>query len=116
MEKKITKIEMFEQIKAHLTDADEIAFIEKQIELTRKKNTRKTTVDKNADLRSAILDVIAESDTPMACSSVVKAMDFEFNGLPLTTQKVSPQIRKLVEEGLVIETLDKKVKVFSVAE
>ena len=39
---KMTKIEMFSQILTHLTDADEIAFIEHEIELTAKKNASRS--------------------------------------------------------------------------
>ena len=40
---KMTKIEMYEQILTHLTDADEIAFIQHEIELTAKKNASRST-------------------------------------------------------------------------
>ena len=40
--KKVTKREMFEQIKAHLTDEAEIAFIDHELELLAKKNERRS--------------------------------------------------------------------------
>ena len=47
MTTKITKREMFQQIKSHLTDPTEIAFIDHQIELLDRKNAsnRKPTAN-----------------------------------------------------------------------
>lgn len=115
-EKKITKIEMFERIKSKLTNQEDIEFIERQIELTRKKNSNKRVVDKNVDLRNAIYETLVENGEPLTCGEIVKCMGYEYNDQPLTTQKVSPQIKKLVEEGLVLENLDKKVKTYKVVE
>lgn len=115
-EKKLTKVERFEIIKSKLTDIEDIEFIEKQIELTRKKNANKTKVDKNVDLRNEIFNKLVENEKPMSCSDIVRAFNYEYNGQVLTTQKVSPQLKKLVEENMVIETIEKKIKVYSVAE
>lgn len=116
-EKKVTKVEMFERIKAQLVNEEDIAFIDKQIELTKKKNASKSKVDKNVDLRKAILDVFFDSnEKSLSCSEILKLMGYEFNGLVLTTQKVSPQLRKLVEEGSLIETLNGKAKTYCLAE
>ena len=115
-EKKLTKVERFEIIKAKLTDPEDIEFIERQIELTQKKNANKTKVDKNVDLRNEIFNKLVENEKPMSCSDIVKAFNYEYNGQVLTTQKVSPQIKKLVENGDVVETIEKKVKMYTVAE
>ncbi len=40
---KMTKREMFEQIRTHLTDEAEIAFIDHELELLARKNERKST-------------------------------------------------------------------------
>ena len=115
-EKKLTKVERFEIIKAKLTDIEDIEFIERQIELTQKKNANKTKVDKNVDLRNEIFNKLVENEKPMSCGDIVRAFNYEYNGQVLTTQKVSPQIKKLVEENMVIETIEKKIKVYTVAE
>ena len=75
-EKKVTKVEMFERIKAQLVNEEDIAFIDKQIELTKKKNASKSKVDKNVDLRNAILDVFFDSNeilSQMAWEGIFKA-------------------------------------------
>ena len=115
-EKKVTKVEMFERIKAQLVNEEDIAFIDKQIELTKKKNANKSKVDKNVDLRNEIFNILVENEKPMSCSDVVRAFNYEYNSQVLTTQKVSPQLKKLVEENMVIETIEKKIKVYTVAE
>lgn len=116
-EKKITKVEMFERIKAQLINQEDIDFIDKQIELTKKKNASKPKIDKNVDLRNAILDVFFDSnEKSLSCSEILKLMGYEFNGLVLTTQKVSPQLKKLVEDGSLIESLNGKSKTYCLAE
>ena len=59
-EKKMTKVEMFKEIRKVLTDTEQIAFIDHQIELTEKKNASKSTKptarqSENADLGKDIL-------------------------------------------------------------
>ena len=115
-EKKLTIVERFEIIKSKLTDIEDIEFIESRIEIAQKKNTNKSKVDKNVGLRNEIFNILVENEKPMSCSDVVRAFNYEYNGQVLTTQKVSPQLKKLVEENMVIETIEKKIKVYSVAE
>lgn len=115
-EKKLTIVERFEIIKSKLTDIEDIEFIESRIEIAQKKNANKTKVDKNVDLRNEIFNILVENEKPMSCSDVVRAFNYEYNGQVLTTQKVSPQLKKLVEENMVIETIEKKIKVYTVAE
>ena len=50
---KITKREMFEQIKAHLTNEAEIAFIDHELELLAKKNSYKSTKPTKTQIAAA---------------------------------------------------------------
>ena len=52
---KMTKIDMYEQILTHLTDADEIAFIKHEIELTAKKNASRSNKPTKAQIANATL-------------------------------------------------------------
>ena len=52
---KMTKIEMYEQILTHLTDADEIAFIQHEIELTAKKNASRSSKPTKVQVANATL-------------------------------------------------------------
>lgn len=52
---KMTKIEMFSQILTHLTDADEIAFIKHEIELTAKKNASRSNKPTKVQIANATL-------------------------------------------------------------
>lgn len=52
---KMTKIDMYEQILTHLTDADEIAFIKHEIELTAKKNASRSNKPTKAQIANATI-------------------------------------------------------------
>ena len=60
--KKVTKREMFEQIKTHLTDEAEIAFIDHELELLAKKNERRSDKPtKNQIANAGLIEKIYEA-------------------------------------------------------
>lgn len=107
MEKKITKREMFTQIKAHLTDENEIAFIEHEIELLNKK---KSTVSKkaveNEDFAEKLLNCM-ETNRVYRTSEFINAVD----GIT-STSKATVILKLLVEQGKVERFTDKGVTYF----
>lgn len=114
MEKKITKKEMFAQIKAVLTDEEQIAFIDHEIELLEKKSgaKKKPTANQiaNEGIKETILTVL---DTDgMTVSEVLTASD-EFNGM--SNQKISTLLHQLVKDGKVVNYKDKKQSLFKLA-
>lgn len=113
-EKKITKREMFEQIKAHLTDEKEIAFVDHELELLAKKNSadKKPTANQleNEGIKGTILEKMTAIGTPMTVTEIQKTLDTE-----LSNQRVSALIRQLVADGKVVRTEEHRKAYFSVA-
>lgn len=114
---KVTKRERFEQIKALVGDNVElIAFIDHEIELLNKKNSRsgkptKTQVE-NETIKNAIFDTLQAMGKPVTVTQLL-ATD-ELNGL--SNQKVSALLTQLRESGKVERTVEKKVAYYSIKE
>lgn len=114
-EKKMTKREMFEQIKANynLTDAEK-AFIDKELELLAKKNSaekKPTKVqEENKGIKEIILDNLTEEG--ITITDLQKKVD-ELG--ELSNQKISALMRQLVNDKLVVKTEDKRKSYFSLA-
>ena len=117
MAKKLTKTEMFAQIKAKLTDADEIAFIDHEIELVTKKNANKSSKPTkkqtaNADLKTVIYDGM-ESGKPYTIGDLLKTIP---ELADLSNQKVSALVRQMKEAGMVERNEVKRVAYFTKVE
>jgi len=117
MAKKLTKTEMFAQIKAHLTDADEIAFIDHEIELVAKKNANKSSKPTkkqtaNADLKTVIYDGM-ESGKSYTIGDLLKTIP---ELADLSNQKVSALVRQMKEAGMVERNEVKRVAYFTKVE
>lgn len=117
MTKKMTKREMFEQIKANynLNEA-EVAFIDHELELLAKKNAstgeRKPTATQKANegIKEAIIGVLAENGEQMTVTEIVKVIDGDF-----TNQKISALVRQLIADGRVEKVVDKRKSFFKLA-
>lgn len=112
-DKKITKREMFEQIKAHLTNEAEIAFVDHELELLAKKNSadKKPTATQvaNEGIKSAILEGMADNRL-----YTISEMQKEIGACAeLSNQRVSALVRQLVADGKVVRTEDKRKAYFS---
>ena len=120
MEKKMTVVEMFEQIKGHLTDPAEIAFIEKRIEITKNKNAKggqltKAQLEKQAEyaeIENAVLG-------GMEVGKQYTATDLLKNtaGLPAdyNTQRLTPRLTALVKAGKLTNDKVKGRSVYTLA-
>ena len=112
--KKMTKREMFEQIKANykLTDA-EVAFIDHELELLAKKNAseKKPTAQQvaNEGLKQTIVDVLTENGGLMTVTDVQKSCD---ELAELSNQRVSALLRQLKDDGKVERVEDKRKAYF----
>jgi hypothetical protein len=115
MEKKITKREMFEQLKAVVLTAEVenveqlVAFIEHEVELLNKKSASKSKAEiekanANVELTQIVREVLANSSVAMTVSEIMKANEVlaEFSN-----QKVSYLMRVLVENKEVVKTVEK---------
>lgn len=117
MTKKMTKKEMFAQIMANynLTE-EERAFVQHEIELLEKKSSKSgqtKTQKENEILMEQLVVALGEMEKAVTIS--------EFQGLSkadvatLSNQKISALLKKLVESGKVVKTVEKKKSYFSVA-
>ena len=112
--KKMTKREMFEQIKANykLTDA-EVAFIDHELELLAKKNAseKKPTAQQvaNEGLKQTIVNVLTENGGLMTVTDVQKSCD---ELAELSNQRVSALLRQLKDDGKVERVEDKRKAYF----
>jgi hypothetical protein len=111
--KKMTKAQMFAQIKAnHALTADEVAFIDHELELLAKKNSaeKKPTANQlaNKSVADAIVAVMsAEPERLFSITDLIKTVP---ECAELTNQKVSAIVRGLV--GTSVERVEEKRKAF----
>ena len=111
--KKMTKREMFEQIKSHLTDPAEVAFVEHELELLAKKNSgeKKPTAQQvaNESLKQTIIEVLTDNGGLMTVTDVQKSCE-ELS--VLSNQRVSALLRQLKDDGMVERVEDKRKAFF----
>lgn len=115
MTKKVTKREMFEGLKANYNlTADEVAFIDHELELLAKKNAsggeRKPTATQKANegIKDEILSVM--SADAVTVTEIVKSLEGDY-----TNQKVSALLRQLIADGKVEKVVDKRKSLFKLA-
>lgn len=118
MANKITKVEMFSMIKA----LDEVQanpamvdFIDHEIELLSKKATNKKatkTQEANLEIMGTIKAILATCEEAVTITTL-QTLDPRL--AELSNQKVSALVRKLVEVGEVVKTIDKKKSTFALA-
>lgn len=114
---KVTKRERFEQIKALVSDNEElVAFIDHEIELLTKKNSRsgkptKTQVE-NESIKATIFETLLASGKPMTVTQLLATDKLA----DLSNQKVSALLTQLRKENKVVRTVEKKVAFYSIAE
>ena len=112
--KKMTKREMFEQIKANypLTEAEK-AFVDHELELLAKKNAseKKPTAQQTANegVKQAILNGM-EVNRLYTITELIKEIP---ECAEMTNQRVSALVRQLVDSGAVKRTEDKRKAYFS---
>ena len=112
--KKMTKKDYFEQIKAkyNLT-ADEVAFIDHEIELLDKKNSadKKPTAQQvaNKSTQEAILAYM-EVGKKYTITDLIKSVP---ECADMTNQRVSALVRQMVLDGSVVREEDKRKAYFS---
>lgn len=112
--KKMTKREMFEMIKAnHNLSADEIAFIDHELELLAKKNSaeKKPTAVQvaNEGIKAEILEGM-EVGKKYTITDLMKCVPA---CAELSNQRVSALVRQLVTDGSVERTEEKRKAYFS---
>ena len=117
MEKKITKVDRFNQLMALdevKANADLMAFCEHEIDLLQKKSANKKSSKKNEAneaLKEVIVDVLKTFENGATVSEVLNASE-DFKGM--SNQKISALVRQLVLDGIVSKTTEKGKSIFSV--
>lgn len=117
-EKKITKVEKIEMLLAIDKVAQNemlVEFLKHEKELIQKKNSYKSVNKKktaeNEEIIKELESIFFENpNLILTCSDICRHLSHKY-----TTQKLSPQLRKMVEMGTIKEKIDKKVKYFSLA-
>jgi ABC-type antimicrobial peptide transport system ATPase subunit len=113
--KKMTKAQMFAQIKAKypLTE-DEVKFIDHELDLLSKKNSaeKKPTAQQTAN--EAVKTAIVEGMEPHRLYTVTEIIKSIPECADMTNQRVSALLRQLVEGGKVKRTEDKRKAYFQV--
>ena len=114
MEKKMTKREMFEQIKANyaLTEA-EIEFIDHELELLAKKNSAEKKPTATQVANEAIKKSIVEGMEVGKRYTITDLMKSIPAIADLSNQRVSALVRQLIEDNLVVRTEEKRKAYFS---
>ena len=112
--KKMTKREMFEQIKTNynLTDAEK-AFIDHELELLAKKNAseKKPTAQQvaNEGLKQTIMDVLNENGGQMTVTDIQKSCA---ELADLSNQRISALLRQMKDDKQVERIEDKRKAYF----
>jgi len=115
MANKVTQKELYERIKVRMADdADVVALCDKKIEQIAHKATSANSKKNEANeaMFSAITDVLNGSKG-MRASEIHKALVADDPAL--TVQKVTAMLKKMVENGEVVKTVEKKVATFALA-
>ena len=116
MAKKLTKIEMFSLIATRLTNQDEIDFINHEIELleNKKSSIRKPTANQvaNENFMNVIVEVLEQTNKPMTISEI---QEHNESLALLTNQRVSALLTKLISNGTVVRTTEKRKAYFALA-
>ena len=116
MEKKMTKKEMFALIREEVKgNAEMVAFIDHELELLEKKkgsaNSKK--VGEQVKEEQLVKTVLVALARPVTVTEMLGA-SMELVAELKTNQKVSAVLKRLVEKGEVVKTVEKKVSYFSV--
>ena len=112
----MTKKEMFANIATLLADnAEVVEFCNKEIELLSKRSSSKTptkTQRENEGIMDTIAAALANFENPVTVTELIAGGEGLDN---FTNQKVSALLRKMVEAGRVIKTIEGKKALFTIA-
>lgn len=117
MEKKITKKEMFALIAKEVAhNAEMVEFLEKQIELLDKKKGSADSKKVESQLadEKLVKSVLATLGRRVTVTEMLNA-SAELVAELKTNQKASSVLKRLVDKGEVVKTVEKKVSYFSIA-
>lgn len=119
---KVTKRERFAQLMEIVNasqvenSAELVSFIEHEVELLSKKNSRSGKPTKtqlaNESIKTQIVSVLERANRPMTVTQLLAESELA----DLSNQKVSALLTQLRESGAVVRTVEKKVAYYSLAD
>ena len=111
----MTKKEMFAMIMEEVKgNAEMVAFLEHEIELLNKK--KGSANSKKEEEQKAVMELIRIRLKAIAKPVTVSELQFADGELAkLSNQKISAMLKKMVDNGEVVKTIEKKVSYFSIA-
>jgi len=119
---KVTKRERFAQLMEIVNasqvenSAELVSFIEHEVELLNKKNSRSGKPTKtqlaNESIKTQIVSVLERVGKPMTVTQLLAESELA----DLSNQKVSALLTQLRESGTVVRTVEKKVAYYSLAD
>ena len=115
MMKKLTKKEMFIQIKSRLTDQDEIAFINHEIELLNSKNSgsRKPTATQQENEKFKI-EIVEFLDANHEGKFTISEIQQSHGSLKeLSNQRISAILKQLVDAKQITKVYEKRKAYFT---
>lgn len=121
MSKKKTIVEMYEEIKkVPGLSAEQIAFLDKRIEITQKKNAKSANGERkptklqleNENIKADILSVLGGFDKAVSITELQKANVDLAN---LSNQKITALLTQLVDDGKVVRSVVKGRAYFALA-
>lgn len=97
--------------------ADERTYLLHELELIDKKNAYKESKksETNSALKTDIFTILNSSSEPLTCSKIAAELN-KTSSVFISAQKVSPQLKILVADGIVVNYKEKGVSLFKVAE
>lgn len=97
--------------------ADERTYLLHELELIDKKNAYKESKksETNSALKTDIFTILNSTSEPLTCSKIAMELN-KTSSIFISAQKVSPQLKALVAEGIVVNYKEKGVSLFKVAE
>jgi hypothetical protein len=117
---KMTKRDYFgmlkEVVKGNENESELIAFIDHEIELLAKKHSSSKSSKKQVENEGIMLEIcnaLGMVGKPVTVTELQKAIP---EMAELSNQKISALLKKLVDNGEVIKTIDKKKSYFSLAD
>ena len=121
---KITKKDNFSSIRKILVDNDAptalIDFIDHEVELLEKKSaSRKPSKAQTVttELREIVEGILSEATAPLTISEIQSADDRLkiYNGEPVSNQRVSAILTKMIAEGIVFKKVDHRKNYYAIA-
>lgn len=122
MEKKMTKKEYFAVLAEVVANSDmenkegALAFIAHEVELLEKKSTKSGQTKTQKENAEILVKIKAELAKVGKAVTITELQDASAEMAQYSNQKLSALLKKLVESGEVVKTIEKKKSYFAVAE